>query len=290
MPELGVRSTYSQAPFKIYMCDYAGVMATGTAFNYLHNDTNYIITNWHNLAGRDFFTRDHINRQSRTPLWIKVDTGGFRTREEFDAGKFGIYRRRVEIYRDPDAQLDRLWLEHPVLGTEGCDVVAIPTEKPLDEPDFLHNQVNRISVERVPIIPGEVAVVIGFPRGIEVAWSLPLWKSTFIASEPYYDVTIDGKRLRAFFIDGYTREGMSGSPVFARYNGTWDLNHPYAPVDPDAPNFWSRDDIVFGHTAMEFVGVYSGRLKQNEADAALALVWKRELIEEICQAGHDGKV
>ena len=50
--------------------------------------------------------------------------------------------------------------------------------------------------------------------------------------------------IPAFFIDSLTRSGMSGSPVFARYHGTWDMGDPYRKVDPDEPGFWKRDDIV----------------------------------------------
>lgn len=37
MPEKGVRSAYSYAPFRISTHDLGGQIATGTAFHYLHN-------------------------------------------------------------------------------------------------------------------------------------------------------------------------------------------------------------------------------------------------------------
>jgi hypothetical protein len=282
MPEHGVRSPYSQAPFKLRMCDYGGVISTGTAFNYLYRDKNFIVTNWHNITGKNFFTRKNLNRDSRTPIWIDIDTGVF-VNPANPGSPVRKMSRRVEIYQNPDAQLDPLWLEHPILGSETCDVVALQLDKPAGEPNFLHHFVNKIGDKRIPVRPGGVAVVIGYPRGLEVGWSLPIWKSTFIASEPHYDVNVDGKNLRAFFVDGYTREGMSGSPVFAQFTGNWDLTNPYAPIDPASPDFWDRPDVALGGTAMEFVGVYSGRLQQHEADAALALVWKKDLIDQTCE-------
>ncbi|MDB6453590.1 hypothetical protein [Falsirhodobacter sp. 20TX0035] len=226
MPENGIRSTYSQAPFKISAHDFGGQISTGTAFHYLHNGQRFIVTNWHNLTGRNFFSRKNLNTLGRTPLWVGIHTAVWLAPPTDLNRAFGIERRRIEIYGDPEAQLDQLWLEHPELGGQGCDVVAIPHPKPDEEPEFMHNSVNLISKFRVPVLPGEVAFVIGFPRGLHTGFGLPLWKSTFIASEPHYDVEIEERLLPAFFLDGYTREGMSGSPVFARYRGMWTSRTP----------------------------------------------------------------
>ena len=111
-----------------------------------------------------------------------------------------------------------------MLGSK-CDVVAIPFERPTTLPEFMHNSANMISSTRIPIKPGVVTFVIGFPRSLSVGFGLPIWKSGYIASEPHYDVVIGGTvsvttggmsgglKIPAFFIDTLTREGMSGSPV-----------------------------------------------------------------------------
>lgn len=285
MPEKGVRSTYSQAPFRITTHDYGGEIAVGTAFHYLHDGKRFIVTNWHNLTGRNFFSGKNLNTLARTSLWIEVHTASWLSSSTASVRNFGIVSRRVEIYGDPEPQLDPLWLEHPQLGGMGCDIVAILDPKPSQEPEFMHNCVNLISGERVSVLPGELAFVIGFPRGLHTGFGLPIWKSTFIASEPHYDVNVAGKSLPAFFLDGYTREGMSGSPVFARYRGMWDAKAPYKPVDLDAPDFWSRGDVnMFGSEATEFIGIYSGRIPEKEGEAALGLCWKKEAIDQVCSA------
>lgn len=285
MPEKGIRSTYSQAPFRISTHDLGGQISTGTAFHYFHGGKRFIVTNWHNLTGRDFFSRKNLNEQARTPLWIEVHTALWQSPATVPARNFGIVSRRVEIYGDPAAQLDRLWCEHPQLGGRGCDVVAIQDRKPDQEPEFMHNSVNLISDCRVPVLPGELAFVIGYPRGLHTGFGLPIWKSTFIASEPHYNVKVAETSLPAFFLDGYTREGMSGSPVFARYRGTWDARDPYRPVDPNEPGFWNRDDVnIFGSEATEFIGIYSGRIPEKEAEAALGLCWRKDAIEQVCSA------
>lgn len=233
MPEKGVRSTYSQAPFRISTHDLGGQIAVGTAFHYHHNGQRFIVTNWHNVTGRDFFSGKNLTALARMPLWIEVHTASWQSPATDPARGFRMVARRVEICRDPVAQVDRLWLEHPQLGGRGCDIVAIPDSKPDQEPEFMHNSVNLISDAKIPILPGELAFVIGYPRGLHTGFGLPIWKSTFIASEPHYNVEVAERKLPAFFLDGYTREGMSGSPVFARYRGMWDAKDPYKPVDPE---------------------------------------------------------
>lgn len=284
MPEKGVRSTYSQAPFMISTHDFGGQISTGTAFHYLHDGKRFIVTNWHNLTGRDFFNGRNLNEQARTPLWLEVHTALY-FYPATSVGHFAIRSRRVEIYGDPAPQLDPLWLEHPQLGGWGCDIVAILDTKPDQEPEFMHNCVNQISDTRVPVLPGELAFVIGYPRGLRTGFGLPIWKSTFIASEPHYDVEVGERSLPAFFLDGYTREGMSGSPVFARYRGMWDVNEPYKEVDPYEPGFWSRKDVaMFGSEATEFIGIYSGRIPEKQGEAALGLCWRKDAIEQVCSA------
>lgn len=281
MPRNGVRSTYSQAPFRITTHDYGGEIATGTAFHYTYEGRRFIVTNWHNLTGKDFFTGKNLNAQARTPLWINVHTAQYIFVPGIP-GAYAIIPRRIELYQDAAAQLDPLWLEHPQVGGRGCDVVAIPYEKPANEPEFMHNSVNLISTVKIPVRPGEQAFVIGFPRGLSTGFGLPIWKSTFIASEPFYGVDVGVQKLSAFFLDGYTREGMSGSPVFARYRGMWDQTDPYMDVDIDAPNFWSRDDVALGAEGTEFIGIYSGRIPESVGEAAIGVCWRNDVIDEVC--------
>lgn len=285
MPENGIRSTYSQAPFMISMHDNGGQISTGTAFHYMFGGKRFIVTNWHNVSGLDFFSRRNLNTNARRPLWIEVHTALWQRAENLPSNGFSIFQRRVEIYAEPDAMLDPLWSEHPTLGSHGCDLVVVPDAKPALEPEFMHNSVNMISNMRVPVLPGEIAFVIGFPQGLTTGFGLPIWKSTFIASEPFYDVTVSGRHLPAFFLDGYTRPGMSGSPVFARFKGSWDTSAPYKPLDETEPGFWDRPDVaLFGSEGTEFIGIYSGRIPEKEGEAALGLCWRRDAIEMTCGA------
>ena len=286
MPERGIRSTYSQCPFQIQMCDANGIIGTGSAFFFELADQWFLITNWHNFSGRHAFSKQPLVPDMRFPEYVKVK---FATNVS-GSGSFTTIAHRTEIY---DGGKPR-WFEHPDMGSY-CDVVALPLSRPEGCPPGLHNAANLISSTRVPVEPGVTVFIIGFPRSISVGIGLPLWKSGYIASEPYYDVTIGGQvsdlgglsnglSIPAFFIDSQTREGMSGSPVFASYTGTWDTADPYGPLEFDDPGFWGRDDVILGGTAREFVGCYSGRVGAKEEGAALGLCWRKDVIERICSS------
>ncbi len=289
MPEKGIRSTYSQSPFQILMNDDNGIMSTGTAFLYYLANELFLITNWHNISGKGFIDKQPLGKRLPTYMQAKLST------YVDDKDSFTSIAHRIEIYKD----YKPLWYEHPELGSD-CDVVALPFSRPNICPEFMHNAVNLIGKIRIPVKPGNSTFVIGFPKSLSVGFGLPLWKSGYIASEPHYDITIggevspiggmiNGRKLPAFFIDTLTREGMSGSPVFASYVGNWDMTDPYKPVDPTEENFFSRDDVALGENRMEFIGCYSGRIGKPEEGTALGLCWREDVIKKICSSKKIGK-
>lgn len=294
----GIREVHSQCPFQILLCDDDGIISSATAFLYSHNHQNFLITNWHNVAGRDWTNISSSKRRVPTYLRAKFATyveGG--EPNNVENKKFTALAHHIQIYNE--SRNSPLWYEHPELGSE-CDIIALPIERPLSVPPFMHGPANEIDSIRIPVTPGGIVFVVGYPRGISVGFGLPIWKSGFIASEPFYDVTlggtpallggmIGGRRIPAFFIDSLTREGMSGSPIFASYTGTWDMTNPYRPVDPNEPGFLKRDDVAIAHTAHEFVGIYSGRIGADSENAALGLCWRKDNIHQICQARKLGK-
>jgi hypothetical protein len=107
---------------------------------------------------------------------------------------------------------------------------------------------------------------LGFPRGMSGRGVTPIWKRGTIATEP--DLDHDDRPI--FLIDTATRDGMSGSPVYAQEVGTW--------LPPG-----SRDESkrIIGKGRM-FVGIYSGRVNaEDEFKAQLGIVWKTRVIEEV---------
>jgi hypothetical protein len=290
VPEKGIRNRYSQAPFQLYMYDEYGVISTGSAFFYESDDDElFLVTNWHNLSGRHFISKKLISRDARSPTFIKAKLCshiGYET--SLPDGSFTTLAQRFEIYNEGVP----MWFEHPILGSL-CDVVALPMVRPKSCPPNMHVAANRISTVRIPVKPGCAVFILGFPRSISVGFGLPIWKSGYIASEPYYDVTIGGKiseiggmnegyTIPAFFIDSLTREGMSGSPIFAAFTGNWDTENPYKDIDPEDPSFWNSSSIALGEHRLEFVGCYSGRNGSEEEGAALGLCWRKDVIAQIC--------
>lgn len=292
MPENGIRSEYSQSPFQILINDEKGLISTGTAFFYEYDKENFLITNWHNISGRHFLTNNKLDKQNgRLPTNVEAKlatnisgTNGFTT-----------VLHKVAIYDN----YEPLWFEHPTLGST-CDIIALRMEKPKNVADNFHFATNRIGNIRIPVKPGNTVFVLGFPLSISVYIGLPIWKSGYIASEPFYDVTIDGKvsksgglesglDLPAFFIDTQTKEGMSGSPVFANYIGNWNMKNPYKQIDPNSPEFNQSNDIAIGENRLEFVGCYSGRIGRKEEGATLGLCWRENTIQTICEHKKIGK-
>ena len=290
MPEYGIRERRSQCPFQLEMLDdHGGVIATGSAFIFRCDDKNYLITNWHNISGKDFLTKEPLSERSGSlPTRLRAKFISETNRRTPDgAVLLGVKDTPLAIYGD---DYEPLWFEHPNFGSN-CDVIALPLERlPPMSPKF-HRAANEVSQMRIPVIPGATVFIIGYPFGISVGIGLPVWKSGYIASEPHFPVTLDTSRpvtIPAFFIDSQTRQGMSGSPVFAQYVGNWNSSDPYS-WDADDPHFLARPDVMIGSRGMEFVGCYGARVPGKGEDAALGLCWSKEAIEEICRGGKRGK-
>ena len=112
MPEHGIRSTYSQCPFQLLMCDQGGVISSGTGFFFETGDRWFLVTNWHNVTGRDFQTGKVISKLARVPsrLVAKLST--------YDLGRgqdenFAIGPHDVPLYHGTQPS----WLEHPEGGS-----------------------------------------------------------------------------------------------------------------------------------------------------------------------------
>ena len=291
MPQpLLTRNTLTRYPFQLLTSDQVGAISTGTGFFYSIDENLFLITNWHIVSGRDPFTKAPLHDVGRFPLTLS----GKLATEMADGESFAFIGRPLELYED----YSPIWLEHPEIGSD-CDVIAIPIDSAEKIPPQMHNPVNTHSDTNIPVSPGGVAFVVGFPRGISVGPGLPLMKSGYIASEPDYDAVIGGEiqnvgglkgglRIPAFFLDIQTRPGMSGSPVFASYTGFWDPEDLYGWASSrDGGEMQLTDSTNIG-TGFEFVGCYSGRVQEKENEAILGLCWREDTIKSICEGGKQG--
>ena len=153
-----------------------------------------------------------------------------------------------------------IWTEHPTYGRR-FDAVAIPLG--IDGTRIIPANAESLDLDKIRVYPSMDTFVVGFPRGMSGGGHFPIWKRATIATEP--DVDLDG--LPRFYIDTATREGMSGSPVYAQEVGYW---LPEGESD--------RGKALIGK-GRRFVGVYSGRLgADDEFKAQLGIVWKESAL------------
>lgn len=100
---------------------------------------------------------------------------------------------------------------------------------------------------------------------------MPIWKKASIATQPDID------SLPKILIDTATRSGLSGSPVIMQRVGVHGM-----------VNAQVMSETTFGRIR-KFIGVYSGRIGDDELKAQLGIVWKAKVIDEIINAKIKGK-
>jgi trypsin-like peptidase len=228
----------------------------------------YLVTNWHNICVWDPIQNKSLSENGFTPTCIELtielgqDVGRGRTKRD---------ARQVILELFDDSGQPK-WFEHPNLGSR-VDVVALKIAKRGDA-QLINQPLNAYSdfVDYVVAV-GDDAFVLGFPLGLDGGPRLPIWKRASIATEPHYDLG----GLPKLLIDTATRQGMSGAPVIAIRRG---LTAPQ--------NAKSLGDSIFG-TVETFLGVYSGRVGNDELGAQLGIVWKASVISEIIDGRTLGK-
>lgn len=234
--------------------------AIGSGFFWEFAGTIHLITNWHNVTG--------VN-----PITNRMMSGAFfpnriqfsYCRSANDASEmFYFDTATVDLYRGDFPQ----WLEHP-LGRE-VDCVSIPVSFP-DDLGFKSVPMNRHSwQDALTAAIGMECFIIGYPKGLTGPGATPIWKRASIASEP----SLDYDEKPVLLVDTASRPGMSGSPVILRHHGV------FAP-----------DGIIeksFFGTVQNFLGIYSGRLGDDDLGVQLGRIWKGYVVDQIIKDGHRG--
>lgn len=226
------------------------VLGTGTGFVAARDGVPYLITNWHNLAGRNPHTG-----QPRHPSGGVPDEAVIIHNAQ---GQLGSWVARTEPLMDEDGR--PLWFEHPQHGRR-VDVVALPLTA-LDGVELYDYDIwGSGPALRAGVSDG--VNIIGFPFGIAGGGVLGVWVRGFVATEP----DIDFKDLPCFLIDSRTRPGQSGSPVIAYSTGT-------------GATMTDGSMVIGGGPYETLLGVYSGRINE-ESD--LGFVWKARAVREIVE-------
>ena len=246
-------SIESLASIKLVMKYDDTVTSTATGFFWRHDSQLFLVTNRHNVTGRNTETGKCIDKTLAVPNQIvgsAICRGGYR------GNKSPI---REEISIKWELGKESKWLQHPKLNL--VDVVMWPLNSSKNQ---ILVPINENSQGNFILEVSNEVFLLGYPLGIDVEGT-PIWKRGTLASEPEMDV--DG--LPKLLVDTASNKGMSGSPVInKRYIG--------------------RPPLVFRGTDphVQLVGVYSGRTQRNgNLDAQLGDVWKASVLEEIVKSG-----
>lgn len=244
-------------------------LSCGSCFFWSHASRTYLVTNWHNLAGRNPLTSQLMSRTGAIP--DRLTFHSYKQVSEPDSqGFFELKYLPIEVVLcDPDHSNSR-WLEHPRLGRQ-VDVAAIDVTA----------QVAGVSVAAANILESDAVLepfasqdvfVVGFPFGMIANAPAPVWKRGTIALDP----TFNPEGIPKMLIDTATREGMSGSVVIARHIL---VGRGY--IKKDGSN---AEPVLYGQKNL-VLGIYSGRHYPDHERAQLGIVWKRSAIEETVSGG-----
>jgi hypothetical protein len=242
-------------------------LSVATGFFYQHNGRSFLITNYHVVSGRHPDSGTVLDPSGLCPdslvLGVATDSG---VHEQSGAQILQWKWRTLSLYTHDDIGKP-VWTEHPEYGSR-FDAIAIPLAG-IEETRIIAANADSLKLDNIRIYPSMEAFVLGYPRGMSGGGHLPIWKRATIATEP--DVDLDG--LPKFYIDTATREGMSGSPVYAQEVGYW---------LPDGESEQSKASFGKGR---RFVGVYSGRLgADDEFKAQLGIVWKESALISLIES------
>lgn len=238
----------SMSTFLLEMRRDERTLARGTCLTVSHGGRWFLVTNRHNVTGRNQYTDQPINRHGAVPdrLLLCLPTPDLGNR---------WWGHAVALYDEDDRPL---WSEHPGLGV-AVDVVALPFERPAEARCFglmLDDHYD------FPVAVGEPLHVVGYRDGEPLFSAFPQWIETGLRT----DTSDDWNGLPAFLVEGRLAPGSSGSPVFAYRTDTDGLRRSDGgPVGSD----W----------ASRFMGVYSGRTREG-----FGVVWNLGAVRAVVEA------
>ena len=222
-------------------------ISTGTGFLSDSNIGPVLITNLHNVTGRNSVTGQSLSPTGTIPNELVI----LHNR----SGHLGQWVPKLESLIEG---ANPSWHEHPTWGSN-VDFVALP----LTDTDDVELYPYDLGLEQPKIMvnPADTVSVVGFPFGIRSGGALAVWATGHVATEP--DVDHDGKPV--FLIDCRARKGQSGSAVIA--------HRPGGMVALE-----DGSSAIFKGPVTRFLGIYSGRIN---IESDLGIVWKAEVINEL---------
>lgn len=272
-------------------------LAVGTGVFYRRHGKVYIATAWHNVTGRHAETLAPLSSTGAIPDRVTIHFSSLL----MESGRLrGVSPRHVDVPLEEDQRT--FYLTHPQ-GFPRVDVVALPID-----PTFPYPTRWALSDGTHPImeIPMEVAeqegslglgivciqdvaggagkfdvdfeanlgvsddlFIVGYPTGLHDQTRQPIWKRATVASDPQ----LGWDNQRKFLVDCASRHGMSGAPVIT-YSRSGRLQ-------VGGTTYMGSGPAVVLH------GIYVNRVGgTSEFEAQIGSVWKREMIDEIIDAGQ----
>lgn len=256
---------WNQAVALLQMFFGTQILSTGSCFFWRHEGSTFLVTNWHNLTGRNPLTGASASNNGGRPDYVEF-MAYKRVSENNENGTFEMMYESVRVQLcDPDLTNHR-WYEHPQFGRQ-VDIGAIDVTELVSE--YLISHVNELEADAIhdPLVAQDVYVV-GFPFGAISGAPAPVWKRGTIALDPSFDP----EGLPKILIDTATREGMSGSVVVARHL-FWGSGYKRKDGSTADPILLGQHDTV--------LGIYSGRHYPDLELAQLGIVWRRRCLEEL---------
>jgi hypothetical protein len=274
LPDYATR--FDALSLSVCLLDLKGVGNTprqATGFFWRHADKVFLITNWHNVTGINIddgrsiangWCPEKIGIQYFTkPTAVTTQATSIPNAKSIDAPTI-----EIPLYENFDQPF---WLQHPKTFDAGIDVVALRVDHLVNTKEV--QCVNDFSYSRLFQFVGSDVFIVGHPIAKSQSTyplPFPVWKRGSIASE----LLVPWNMRPAFLVDARTSRGMSGSPVFARAYGPAALGDGTIKVD----------NIL----TSEFMGIYSGRIFDDNNEASIGMVWHRNLIDQILNAPSSG--
>jgi hypothetical protein len=175
MPRAVQIDEYSCSTFLIQMSYGNQPLSIGTAFSSEAGNQLFLITNWHNVSGRNPRTGQCLSPTAAQPdnlvAILHAD------------GKLGSWGQQTFNLLDEAEQPK--WYEHPV-HRQNVDVVALPVSCATGLTTY---PINRMAfTQELNVRIGQDVFVIGYPFGLLLARGLPVWKRASVATEPDLDL------------------------------------------------------------------------------------------------------
>lgn len=220
----------------------------------------FLVTCWHVVAGRDFFTRRRTSwkpRKIRTEMpHVYIADNGIRYFEAHVNAEVELYSKegtpRWREYRTDD-------------GRPIADVVAIPVD-PSEEKPWVLQSIDLTNVYPPAVGLGDKVAIVGYPTGesasLDGERSIPFWKTGFGASQLIFRLDMGVGLL----VDAEAAAGMSGSPVYRAVPSAGEINEK-----PRAN--WEFEE------AYRLVGVYGGRAAPGAL--SMAVVYSSEAVYKL---------